>query len=1441
MIHPSPGFARILAVVAAPLAASAAEFGTLQVTQLANNNNALSTASPGIALAAGPGSSAGGTYLLQANRADYNLDFGRSSDIAAGVLVSSVAELLRNDSAKGGPAAGDFNATSSFGINAETSKYWIAIHWAEADDNLEANYNVSYAYLPYDQFPGGVASNAENGGELTLFTGSPGLALDSQLTDDVATAGIYHLDLSGLAADAAQHGVLLVTGAKNEDNHALSRANADGSFDLFCHDNGANGASYENDGVGFSYLSTAAVGTNRLAAIGRVNGDGSTDVAAGTFTVTKGPKGRWFLQIPGQSQATGTLIVSPEGGDANNVDNIVAAAWDAPNSRWIIESRDLSGVAPQTPGLQDMARVDEDVFSFAFFQLDAQTGPPTITAQVPANEAIKVPQDAPLTALASDPDGGNLTVSYHGRRVAAVDPAGDFSVAALPDTQFYSENTGGNRAAIFSAQTDWIVAERESRNIGFVLHLGDITQRGDNPATADGEWANASNAMYRLENPSTTQLEEGVPYIMAVGNHDQTPIGDADGTSIGFNTFFGVHPDTGENHFRNMSYYGGTSEPSRADNNYTLFTAGGIDFIVISLEYDTTPDSADLNWADSLLKAHPARRGIVITHHMVNTGNPANFSTLGSAIYQALKDNPNLILMHGGHVAGEGRRSDTFEGRTVHSILADYQGRSNGGDGWLRIMKFRPALNRVEVQTYSPTLDQWETDADSQFSLNVNLKGGMGPFTEIGRMVSAPGNATMTWQGLEAGTRYEWYATVSDGTTTVSTPVRSFVTSGVLFSPTVDITAPANGALHASPANVALQAAASDLDGTVVKVQFYSGTQLLGEDSSAPYSFAWNGVPTGSYTVIAKAIDNDGGTTSSAPVSVQVVTEPPAPDVSTASAGLISPNWVISGSSASPRQFTAPGSNVGDIAVKINGTAPAFLAGVTPVTNWESPANGAAISGDNISTAYADANGKVAISVLDNSNPNVADSNPAASEESAGVSAAFLPYSGGWIGASVSTEAVILGKNLPAGVEVRRSGDGVYTISGLAITGNMLAFANGNGGASGDNVVSVRRSNGQWQVDVRDNAGDSQNGDFSFLYVPAATPGVLSGMINQGGSITALSERLSTLGATGTKTANYFQLQFGDGTVINPSNCALFLTGDSGDSMTASENIVSYSGNGNAFRIYSQDLPELSGGFQATDIRFVAIPFGPQAAQVPSTVSVVANDANCGEYGGDRMLRFTFTRTGSTTTPLQVTYATGGTATPGADFSTTAGTIQFPAGIAFVELTVHALSDSSPEGDETVTISVIGGDLYHLGANALATGVIQDRPLQAYLHAGGMSAPEEDDDGDGVENILEYYLGTAAGNSSGAVLRVQGRLEDGSYTVRFPHAKSATDVIAIAEWSDDLVSWHLSGETADGRTAAIVTRIVSPAGEDPETLEAVLTFSPEPPPAGVYVRLRVSP
>lgn len=89
-------------------------------------------------------------------------------------------------------------------------------------------------------------------------------------------------------------------------------------------------------------------------------------------------------------------------------------------------------------------------------------------------------------------------------------------------------------------------------------------------------------------------------------------------------------------------------------------------------------------------------------------------------------------------------------------------------------------------------------------------------------------------------------------------------------SPVVNLTAPEDGAIYNDPANITINASASDTDGSISKVEFYSSSQKLGEDTNAPYSFEWNNVPPGNYSLTAKAFDNEGSISTSSPVQVSV-------------------------------------------------------------------------------------------------------------------------------------------------------------------------------------------------------------------------------------------------------------------------------------------------------------------------------------------------------------------------------------------------------------------------------------------------------------------------------------------------------------------------------------------------------------------------------------------
>ncbi len=102
-----------------------------------------------------------------------------------------------------------------------------------------------------------------------------------------------------------------------------------------------------------------------------------------------------------------------------------------------------------------------------------------------------------------------------------------------------------------------------------------------------------------------------------------------------------------------------------------------------------------------------------------------------------------------------------------------------------------------------------------------------------------------------------------------SVTVRELSVAGNI-RPAVTMTSPATGSSFIAPATVTFAANASDTDGSIGWVEFYSGDTLLGAVNSYPYMLQLSGIPAGSYSVTARAFDNRSDSSVSAPVSFTV-------------------------------------------------------------------------------------------------------------------------------------------------------------------------------------------------------------------------------------------------------------------------------------------------------------------------------------------------------------------------------------------------------------------------------------------------------------------------------------------------------------------------------------------------------------------------------------------
>ena len=76
-----------------------------------------------------------------------------------------------------------------------------------------------------------------------------------------------------------------------------------------------------------------------------------------------------------------------------------------------------------------------------------------------------------------------------------------------------------------------------------------------------------------------------------------------------------------------------------------------------------------------------------------------------------------------GHVKGDGTGllvSRNDDGKKVIQMLANYQFLEHGGQGWLRILVFKPREGKLEVSTYSPWLDKFREEPDQRFELDIS-------------------------------------------------------------------------------------------------------------------------------------------------------------------------------------------------------------------------------------------------------------------------------------------------------------------------------------------------------------------------------------------------------------------------------------------------------------------------------------------------------------------------------------------------------------------------------------------------------------------------------------------------------------------------------------------------------------------------------------------------
>ena len=193
----------------------------------------------------------------------------------------------------------------------------------------------------------------------------------------------------------------------------------------------------------------------------------------------------------------------------------------------------------------------------------------------------------------------------------------------------------------------------------------------------------------------------------------------------------------------------------------------------------------------------------------------------------------------GGGWSAESRKSSD-------GLTTDSSGPSGAPPGWVRLVR----AGNVVSASHSYDGSTWSAVSSETIAMSSSVYVGLA----VSGHNSEGGTARATFQNVTV-------RAATSGTPTTNQP------------PTVSLSFPAQGATFTAPATITLNAVAGDADGSVVRVDFYAGSQLIRSDTSSPFSASWTNVAAGAYSLRAVATDDTGATTTS--LAVDVAINPP--------------------------------------------------------------------------------------------------------------------------------------------------------------------------------------------------------------------------------------------------------------------------------------------------------------------------------------------------------------------------------------------------------------------------------------------------------------------------------------------------------------------------------------------------------------------------------------
>ncbi len=290
----------------------------------------------------------------------------------------------------------------------------------------------------------------------------------------------------------------------------------------------------------------------------------------------------------------------------------------------------------------------------------------------------------------------------------------EYVFAFLPDTQYMTQDNPKSLKVMF----DYLVDQGKQKNIKYVIGLGDMTN-----GNSQREWSTITK--------QTDRLNSYIPYSFVPGNHDVL-------LNNKLELFNKAYAKKTGFYYQHVAANGGFFNEESVRSTYLTFSVGEIDYLIINLDFGATDDI--LEWAGSVLDAHPDHRAIITTHGYLNSdgttldntdyADPTEYDkgfNSGEEIWEKLvskHENIDMIVcghMHHDSIVCTPREGDA--GNTVYQILMDPQStcKKLGGLGTVGLMYFTADGSRARVEYYSTVFEKYFCESNKNITLTFEV------------------------------------------------------------------------------------------------------------------------------------------------------------------------------------------------------------------------------------------------------------------------------------------------------------------------------------------------------------------------------------------------------------------------------------------------------------------------------------------------------------------------------------------------------------------------------------------------------------------------------------------------------------------------------------------------------------------------------------------------